>query len=293
MRYIIICLLYLTFCSIGILSFGHSGKHTEPPHPNPARSQPYRIDGTLWTEHLDTFKKRLLADPAAARSELQNVAKKLFGGHALADEWVPLYFRLSREGTEHLSDLKRVSELEIRMLTNINAQKYGRQIQHHRKMVEHYDELKKMCERSEPTLETREQEEKKELSKPEEDSDTKTGQEHYKAFHELLPTDTEAARAELASFSALAFHGHPLTKEWEELFFRLSREKEGTFPEIIRLLELKKQMLKDHSPEKHAKEIEHLETAIKDIKPLVEFFERQGTLNTQKTRFTLDMASPK
>lgn len=292
MRYIIICLLCLTFCNIESLSFGHSGEPTEPLHPNPAPSQSYRLYSTLWTEHLDTFKKRLPADPAAAHTELQNVAKKLFGGHALAEEWVPLYFRLSREGTEHLSDLIRVSELEIRMLTHINAREFARQIQHHRKMLHHYDKLEKISEGAEPTLETREQDEQKEPSKTEAILDTKTGQEHLHAFHELLQTDPKAARAELASFSALAFHGHPLTKEWEELFFRLSREKEGTIPEIIRFLELKKQMLKDHSPEKHAKEIENLETAIEDIKPLAEFFERQGTLNTQKTRFTFDSASP-
>ena len=292
MKYTIICLLYLTFCGIGVLSFGDSVESTEPLYPNPVRSQSYRIDDTLWAEHLDTFKKRLPTALATARTELQIVAKKLFGGHALAEEWVPLYFRLSREGTEHLSDLKRVSELEIRMLTHINAQEYTRQIQHYRKMLNHYDELKKMCEGAEPTLETREQDEQKEPSKTEVVSDSTTGQEHYKAFHELLPTDPEAARAELASFSALAFHGHPLTKEWEELFFRLSREKEGTFPEIIRLLELKKQMLKDHSLEKHAKEIEHLETAIKDLKPISKLLKRQGTHNTQKMRFNFNMASP-
>ena len=292
MRHIIVCLLCLTFCNIESLSFGHSREPTESPHPNPAPAQSYRLDSTLWTEDLDTFKERLPADPTAARSELQNVAKKLFGGHSLTDEWVPLYFRLNREGTEHLSDLIRVSELEIRMLTHINAREFARQIQHHRKMLHHYDKLEKISEGAETTLETREQDEQKEPSKTEAILDAKTGQEHLHAFHELLQTDPKAARAELASFSALAFHGHPLTKEWEELFFRLSREKEGMIPEIIRFLELKKQMLKDHSPEKHAKEIENLETAIEDIKPLAEFLERQGTLNTQKTRFTFHSASP-
>ena len=286
MRSIVICLLCLTFCSIEVPSSGDSGKSTEISHPNSAHSQPYRIDDTLWAEHLDTFKKRLPTDPSAARTELQNIAKKLFGGHTLTEEWVPLYFRLSREGTEHLSDLKRVSELEIRMLTDINAQTYAKQIQHHRETLEHYDELAKMFEDAgRPTPETREQEEQQEPSKTEKVSDTKTGHEYYKAFHELLPTNPEAARAELAAFSALAFHGHPLTKEWEELFFRLSREKEATVPEITRLFELKKQMLKDHSPEKHAKEIENLETVIKDLKSMSKLLKRQGTLDTQKMPF--------
>lgn len=275
MRYVVICLLCLTSCSIE-LSIGDSGKSTEDPHPNPAYSQPYHIDNTLWTEDLDTFKKYLPTDLSAARTELQNVAKKLFGKHMLAEEWVPLYFRLSREGTEHLSDLKRVSELEIRMLTDINAQTYAKQIQHHRETLAHYDELAKQ----------------KELSKTEKGSDTKTGYEHYKAFHELLPADPEAARAELTAFGALAFHGHPLTKEWEDLFFRLSREKEATLPEVLRFFELKKQMLEDHSPEKHAKEIEHLETAIKDIKSMSKLLKRQGNLDTQKMPFNVNTDSP-
>ena len=277
MRYIVICLLCLTFCSIEVPSSGDSDKSTEPAHPNPTHSQRYRIDDTLWVEHLKTFRKHLPTDPSAARTELQNVAKKLFGKHTLAEEWVPLYFRLSREGTEHLSDLERVSELEIRMLTDINAQTYAKQIQHHREALKHYEELAKQ----------------KEPSKTEKGSNTKTGYEHYKAFQELLPTAPEAALAELTAFSALTFHGHPLTKEWEELFFRLSREKEATVPDMLRLFELKKQMLEDHSPEKHAKEIENLETAIKDLKSVSRLLKLQGTLDTQKMPFNFNKAPPK
>ena len=271
MRYIVICFLCLTFCSIEF-SIGDLGKSTENSHPDSAHSQLYRIDTTLWAEHLEAFKERLPTDPSAARAELHKVAKKLFGEHTLAEEWVPLYFRLSREGTEHLSDLKRVSELEIRMLTDINAQTYAKQIQYHREALKHYDELAKQ----------------KEPSKTEKSLDTKTGYEHYKAFQELLATDPEAARAELTAFSALAFHGHPLTKEWEELYFRLSREKEATVPEMLRLFELKKQMLEDHSPEKHVKEIDNLETVIRDLKSMSKLFKRQGNLDTQKMPFNFN-----
>ena len=246
------------------ISYGEQSDATEKVQPHS-----HLISETLWAENFHTFKKHLVTDPSAARTELQNVAKKLFGEHTLTEEWVPLYFRLSQEDTEHLSDLKRVSELEIRMLTDINAQTYAKLIQHHRETLEHYNELAKQ----------------KVPSKTEEGLDTKTGYEHYKTFHELLPTDPEAARAELTAFSTLAFHGHPLTKEWEELFFRLSREKEATVPEMLRLFELKKQMLKDHSPEKHAKEIENLETAIKDLKSMSKLLKRQGNLDTQKMSF--------
>ena len=288
MKYIVICLLCLTFCNVEVLSIDDSGKATENPHPNPAHSQLYRVDDTPWEGHLKTFKKHLFTDPSASRTELQNVARKLFGEHTLAEEWVPLYFRLSREGTEHLSDLKRMSELEIRMLTDINAQTYAKQIQHHREALKHYDELEKKVEGASSVPETHEQDEQKAPPKTEKGLDTKTGYEHYEVFHELLPTDPEAARAKLTAFSALAFHGHPLTKEWEELFFRLSREKEGTIPEVTRLFELKKQMLTDHSPEKHVKEIKNLETVIKDLKSVSKLLKRQGTLDTEKIPFNFD-----
>ena len=265
--FVLIILLGIIGGSWFYISYGEQSDATEKAQPHS-----HLISETLWAEIFHAFKKHLVTDPSAARTELQNVAEKLFGEHTLTEEWVPLYFRLSQEGTEHLSDLKRVSELEIRMLTDINAQTYAKQIQHHREILKHYDELAKQ----------------KEPSKTEKGSNTKTGYEHYKAFQELLPTDPEAALAELTAFSALAFHGHPLTKEWEDLFFRLSREKEGTIPEVTRLFELKKQMMEDHSPEKHAKEIEDLETVIKDLKSVSKLLKRQGTLDTQKMPFNFN-----
>ena len=263
----LIILLGIIGASWFYISYGEQSDATEKVQPHS-----HLISETLWAENFHAFKKHLVTDPSAARTELQNVAKKLFGKHTLTEEWVSLYFRLSREGTENLSDLKRVSELEIRMLTDINAQTYAKQIQHHRETLAHYDELAKQ----------------KEPLKTERRSDTKTGYEHYKAFHELLPTDPEAARAELTAFGALAFHGHPLTKEWEDLFFRLSREKEGTIPEVTRLFELKKQMLEDHSSEKHVKEIKNLEIVIKDLKSVSKLLKRLGTLNTQKMPFNFN-----
>ena len=274
MRFLITCIIYLTMCGITVLSL----------HTNDAHSRPQSVDDTLWAEPLQMFKKFLKTDPEAARVELRNVAKTLFGEHILTEEWVPLYFRLSREGTDRLSDLNRMSELEIRMLTAIDVKKYAKQIEHHQERLKHYDELSKIAEDGAPTPEA--------LSPGEQEVSSKIGHEHFKAFNELLPTDPEAARAKLAEFSVLTFHGHRLAREWEELFFRLSREKEGTFSEIIRLLELTKQMLKDHSPEKQAKEIEDLETTIKDLEPMRNLLKLQGGLDTQKIPFNFNMAPP-
>lgn len=274
MRFLITCSIYFTLCGITLLSL----------HTNDAHSRTQRVDDTLWAEPLQTFKKLLKTNPDAARVELQNVAKTLFGEHILTEEWVPLYYRLNREGTDYLSDLKRMSELEIRMLTAVDAKKYAKQIKHHRERLIHYDELSKIAVDEAPTPETR--------SSEEQEVSSKSVYEHSKAFHELLPTDPEAARAELAAFSVLMFHGHRLAKDWEELFFRLSREKVATLSEIIRLFELQKQMLKDHSTEKHAKEIEDLETAIRNFEPIRNALKLQGALDTHKIPFNIKIVPP-
>ena len=138
-------LALIMIIGIGILGYGQIQKNDRElqvdAHPAPEAKE-YRytpddlISSAIWAKHLKTFQKHLKTRPEAARAELQNVAKKLFHGHALIEEWVPLYYRLSREGTEHLTDIQRVSDLEIRMLTALNAEKYGLQIQQHQHAME-------------------------------------------------------------------------------------------------------------------------------------------------------------
>ena len=90
-------------------------------------------------KHLAEFNVRKNNDIVAARTELLEIAKIRFGTHILADEWIPLYFRLSREGKGRISDIIRFAELEMRMLTDIDAEKYAEQIQRHRQTLETYD----------------------------------------------------------------------------------------------------------------------------------------------------------
>ncbi len=90
-------------------------------------------------KHLAEFNALKKNDIAAARAELLAIAKIRFGIHILADEWIPLYFRLSREGKGRISDIKRFAELEMRMLTDIDAEKHAEQIQRHRQTLETYD----------------------------------------------------------------------------------------------------------------------------------------------------------
>lgn len=90
-------------------------------------------------KHLAEFNVLKNNDTAAARTKLSEIAKIRFGTHILADEWIPLYFRLSREGKGRISDIKRFAELEMRMLTDIDAEKYAEQIQRHQQTLETYD----------------------------------------------------------------------------------------------------------------------------------------------------------
>lgn len=127
---------FLTLC-LTLLGIWKIGICEKAPEPKPHLYTPeFLVSSAIWAEDLKTFQKHLKTRPEAARAELQNVAKKLFHGHVLIEEWVPLFYRLNREGTEHLTDIQRVSELEIRMLTARDAEKHGLQIQQHQHAME-------------------------------------------------------------------------------------------------------------------------------------------------------------
>ncbi len=272
MKITILCTLVFMIGCIGILSV--------PAH----ESDSHRvIDHELWGAQLVTFQKLLKTAPDDARAELQNVGKKIFEKHTLVSEWVPLYFRLSLEGTEHPSDIKRVHELELRMLTAIDAEKYADQIQHHREALEDAEALAAAIGKDHPIP-------KKTGQEPvaAETPNADIAHQHYKKFHERLPHDVDAARKELDAFAALAFQGHPRTGEWKALFFQYSLEKECTVAEMLAFLELKKQMLKDIDASRHAQEIKGLDSALKQLTSISKIFEKQGTLATEKVSF--DMA---
>ena len=255
MKILTYCTLILMFCAIGGLSV-HSDEH----------SHTKGADTVKWGEHFITFQQLLNLKQGlqAARAELQNVAKKLFREHTLTEEWGHLYFRIRSEGTKHLSDIKRVYELEIRMLTAIDAEKHANQIQLHQEALKHCKDLHKVI--SDQTF-------KKSITT------IKVASGAIMTFYQLLPDNPEAASAVLDIFAALTFGNHPLSEEWKKLFFRLSRDKEATFSEAIRVFELKKQMLTDIDTEKYANEIKNLANVIKQIKSVQKILERQGNSN--------------
>ncbi len=233
----------------------------------------YKGSSAPWQTELQAFQKLLKTDASAARAELHAFAERIFGDHALVEEWVPLYFRIRKDGTTHLSDLKRVSELEIRMLERIDPEKYAEQIQHHQKKIKRSSVSRQKGNESAPTGALKGQWSSPTLTAFE------SGGEFFINFVNLLTTDLKAARAELNKYASQRYGDHPHKAEWTELVFRNFRDKKSKILDLMRLYELEKQMLTDIDPEKHADGIKNLERIIKIHERLQRNFERQGTPN--------------
>lgn len=254
-------LIRVTLCLalLGIRTAAFSDAVAVPTSQPPPYTHTHLVSSTLWEGHLETFQKLFMTTPEAARTELENVAKKLFRGHLLSEEWVPLYFRLSRDGTEHLSDVRRVSELEIRMLTALNAKKHAEPIRQHQAALERYQQNAGRDTPKKPRADSKELSVAKKLR-------TENLDKHAAAYEKCLPTDLEAARAELVKYAQVTFGEHSLREEWIELYFKLSREKKATLSESIQTLTLAKQMLEDNFPEIAAAAIASLDSALKTFK---------------------------
>ena len=244
------CGLYLIFWSFGCLSYGHQDttKEGTPTHI-------HLVSDILWAKHLETFKECLTTKPEAARAELRNVAIKLFNKHLLIDEWIPLYLRLSRNGTEHLSDVMRLSELEIRMLTDIDTKKYAAQIQNHQRILTELNRNPNVFHgyAYETQAETTNSTEKGSTSQLE-------------LRNQRLRTDAEAARAEfLKQATSRGYAGHPHLEKWISLGVKLFTTDGATLGDIITFVELQIQMLKDRAPETEKEKIQQLERSLEDL----------------------------
>lgn len=272
MKFYRYCALTLLFFNLGVLSVL---SHETDPHAYTSE--------TFWQNSLATFEKHIKIDSVAARAELQHVAETVFKGHVFTEEWVPLYFRIHRDGTASPSDLKRIHELAHRMLTDVDPEKYAKQIQHHQKGLEYYGLLDVPIDTEDVGRKTAAGEQStlvEKASGPDiaEKQQIRNAYQHYQDFFSHLKN----ARSELDAFAALTFQGHPQTQAWKSLFFRFAVEKQGSVSEAIEFHELKSQMLMDIDPKKHAEEIRALEDAVKRLKSFSEIFKKQGTLATEK-----------
>ena len=82
-------------------------------------------------QRVSVFESLLLTDLAAARAAMTEVAEIRFGKHPLADEWSELSFRLFRDGKVNVLEIKRWLELEVQLLTAVDAETHAKAIQEH------------------------------------------------------------------------------------------------------------------------------------------------------------------
>ena len=310
MRFVIMSLLCLALCTLGSFSFGELDDTSETASP-----QLSLVSDTLWAEQLTTFHMLLETDAQGhfemtARAELQQVAKTLFGGHPLAEEWVPLYFRISQNGTEHPSDVKRVSELEIRMLTALDFKKYSDQIHRHQEAFQRFADMEKSFQshshapnpHSEKPVPTSRSEALRLARKHAAAFDhhivglhgtdaevVRLGRKHAAAFEKLRDTDAEAARAELVSLLALQFGEHPLVEKLVDTVLALSRKKRATYPQVIELTELQIQLMKETDAQGRAELIQIAERSLERLKNISNLLRKQGSLETETIRFNFSI----
>ncbi len=257
------------------------------------------ISDALWADSLATFKERLKTNQKAARTELQNVAKKLFGEHPLVDEWVPLYFRICSEGTQHPSDVKRLAELEIRMLTprmmeTGDAQKYPFEMQRLQEAYQKYGAMEKSYQNHSHGHEPNHTSEPKTGdSSRGEDRKASTDESHAQNSESdlktLFETDPAAARAKLLPLMAAEFNNHPRIEELVDTVLAFSAKKRVSYPELIALMELQTQILNHGDPEKHKDQLQNLEKGLKRLRNISKLLEKQGSLETDTIKFSFEI----
>ena len=97
-------------------------------------------------QHIAAFQSLLSTDIEAAHAKVAEIAKIRFGSHPLIDEWSELFFRLCRNRKGSILDVKRYWELEIQLLSDLDATTYAKGIQETQLGMKQIDLLIKMIE---------------------------------------------------------------------------------------------------------------------------------------------------
>ena len=95
-------------------------------------------------QYLAVFQSLLSTDVEAARTEIAKIAKIRFGSQPLADEWSKLFFRLYRDRKGNVLDMRRYWELEIQLLSEVDAKAYAKGIQDYQLGMKQIDVIIKM-----------------------------------------------------------------------------------------------------------------------------------------------------
>ena len=279
MRFVIISMFGLILLGLGFLlpSQSHGLEKTMPRNqsdvhspPRPSHSSTQVTTKKMFTAFRSPLEK---IAPDAARSEILTIAKHLFGDHPLVDEWVPLCFRLRRDGKGSLLELKHFAELQIQMLSDLDAEKHTQEIKAYQVALEELGRVSQIYKQDKGVILP--------LRSPEELTALTHGWDsealkHLVKFNSLKKTNPEAARAKLSEIAKIRFGTHDLVNEWISLYFRLSHEKKGVISDVKRVCELEIQMFTDASAEKHAEPIEQHRKALKQYDELVKILKEQG-----------------
>ena len=132
MRFLMInlFLVCLFLFGIGYLAFGQDGTESDQ-----------------MEKQMVKFYELVSTDPEAARKELETYAAKFYQGHPLTEEWIELFFRMGSEKAATVSDITRFLEMTKQMLTNIDPEKYAKEIKESADSLEQLKLIAKMYER--------------------------------------------------------------------------------------------------------------------------------------------------
>ena len=141
MRFLLTSLICLQLVAIGCRDsnqneLGADSKHTHVmaqipvaiPAEEPNHEAKDAETGKATTKHLGNFLRLLPNNPVAAWRELEKVAKVQYGNHHLVDEWVELTFVFTSGKKALILELIRYYEIEMQMLTDIDAEKHADEI---------------------------------------------------------------------------------------------------------------------------------------------------------------------
>ena len=279
MRFVIVTVLSLILFSVGFFFPSQSHELEKTTQQSHADSRIYSgmhdASEPITTKKLFTAFRSPIEKiaPKATRIEILAIAKFLFGTHPLVDEWVSLCFRLRRDGKGSISELKRFAELQIQMLSDLDAKKHAQEIEAYQVALEELDQVSQIYKQAQGIILP--------LRSPEELTAAAHGWDsealkHLVRFNSFKKTNPEAARIELSKIAKIRFGTHALTDEWIALYFRLSREEKGLISDVKHVSELEIQMFTDASAEKHAEPIQQHRKALKQYDELVKTLKEQG-----------------
>lgn len=206
------------------------------------------------------FKSLEQIDDDVTLSDVSVFAKKQFGDHPLADEWVKRCFQLRRDKKGNATDLRRFAELQIQIMSDVNATKYAQEIVAYQGTL---TELSRIAKRSgnaiyslplDIDISTDSREEQTQIIVTY-DWDAAV-RKHLGNFQALSKKSSWETRAKISTVAQIRFKHHPLTDEWRALYLRLSRDGKGTLSDVRRLSELEIRMFTDIDPKKYAEPIQ-------------------------------------